>query len=319
MKNKKIITVLVLCICTIWSVYVVTISVQNGSDTDVSDRGRDICIEQDESANDDDYSMQDLATVPQCIWGTWVVTAELHGQYGWGECRNVPQGMTVKFTPTGYTFQNEYKEVSGYSGSLIAIADRDGYYREAGRFRELGMEGDYYFMFYPEWDDWKEGIGYGWEYILISGTELIIPEARNGMYKMEKIEGYAEPDDKADHIRINPYHSMCYGTWEITERLGESCQDVKIGDKLDIQEDKGCVVSCRIMDRKEECVGKVAEWIGLRDGNKYLVSCSFSEDYFWDYMIMKDGMAAVLVKGGCIYQIKRISDPEKDCIYYELG
>lgn len=112
--NKKIITVLVLCICVIWSLYAVTISVQNGSDTNGSDTGRDICAGQDESAIDDDYSMQDLVAVPQCIWGTWVVTAELHGQYGWGECHKVPQGMTVKFSPTGFTFQNKYKEVSGY-------------------------------------------------------------------------------------------------------------------------------------------------------------------------------------------------------------
>lgn len=321
MKNKRIITVLVLCICTIWSIYAVTILVQNGSDTDVPDRGRDICAGQDgdESADDDDYSMQDLATVPQCIWGTWVVTAELHGQSGWDECRNVPQGMTVKFSPTGFSFQDEYKEVSGYSCSLIAIADTHEYYREVGQFRELGMEGDYYVKFYPEWDDWKEKIGYGWEYILISGTELVIPEARSGMYRMEKIEEYDGSNDKSGHIRISPYRSMCYGTWEITEQLGESCQTVKIGDELNMQEDKGYVVLCRIVDRKEECVERAAEWIGLSDENKYLIICYFSEEYFWDYMVIKDGMTAVIVKEGCMYQIKRISDPEKDCIYYELG
>lgn len=319
MMNRKIVIVLGLCICIIWSVYAVTISVQNESDTDVSDRGQDICAGQDESVTDADYNIQDLATVPQCIWGTWVMTAELHGQSGWGECRNVPQGMTVEFSPTGFSFQNEYKEVSGYSCSLIAIADINEYYRETGKFCELGMEGDYYLMFSPDWDDWKEEIGHGWEYILISGTELVIPEARNGMYRMKKIEEYDEPNDKSDHIRISPYRSMCYGIWEITEQLGESCQDVKIGDELDMREDKGYVVSCRIVDRSEECVEWAAEWIGLSDGNKYLIICYFSEEYFGDYMVIKDGMTAVIVKEGCMYQIKRISDPEKDCIYYELG
>ena len=68
MMNRKIVIVLGLCICIIWSVYAVTISVQNESDTDVSDRGQDICAGQDESVTDADYNIQDLATVPQCIW-----------------------------------------------------------------------------------------------------------------------------------------------------------------------------------------------------------------------------------------------------------
>ncbi len=320
MKNKKIGIVLVLlCICIIWSVYAVTISVQNRSDTDVSDREQDICSGQDESATDADCSIQDLATVPQCIWGTWVVTAELHGQFGWGECCNVPQGITIEFSPTGFSFQGEYKEVAGYSCSIIAIADTNEYYRETGKFGELGMEGDYYLLFSLNWDDWKEEIGYGWEYILISGTEMVIPEARSGMYRMEKIGEYDGPNDKTDHIRMSPYRSMCYGIWEITEQLGESCQSVKIGDELDMREDTGYIVSCRIVDRSEERVDRAAEWLGLGDGNKYMVICYFKEDYFWDYMIMKDGMTAVLVKGEYMYQIIRISDPEEDCIYDEIG
>ena len=38
-----------------------------------------------------------------------------------------------------------------------------------------------------------------------------------------------------------------------------------------------------------------------------------------EYMIIKDGMTAVLVKGEYIYHVKRVSDPEKDCIYEEFG
>ena len=30
-------------------------------------------------------------------------------------------------------------------------------------------------------------------------------------------------------------------------------------------------------------------------------------------------MTAVLVKGEYIYQVNRVSDPEKDCIYEEFG
>ena len=63
MMNRKIVIVLGLCICIIWSVYAVTISVQNESDTDVSDRGQDICAGQDESVTDADYNIQDLGNM----------------------------------------------------------------------------------------------------------------------------------------------------------------------------------------------------------------------------------------------------------------
>lgn len=46
-----------------------------------------------------------------------------------------------------------------------------------------------------------------------------------------------------------------------------------------MQEDKGYVVLCRIVDRKEECVEKAAKRIRLGERNKYLIRCYFSEDY----------------------------------------
>lgn len=52
-----------------------------------------------------------------------------------------------------------------------------------------------------------------------------------------------------------------------------------------MQEDKGYVVLCRIVDRKEECVEKVAERIRLGERNKYLIRCYFSEDYLGDYVV----------------------------------
>ena len=269
--------------------------------------------------DDTNLNIQDLDMIPQCFWGTWVMTAELHGQYGWGECRNEFQGLSVKFAPTGFTFQNEYSEVSAYSCSIIAIADIDGYYREAGQFRELGLVGDYYLKFYPKWDNYEDEIGWLWEYILVSETELVIPDARSGMYRMEKVEGYTETEDESDYLEIFPYQSICYGIWEVTEELEEPCQFVDIGYKLGTFGKPGSFDYCRVLDRNEKTVDEIAELIGLSDGNEYLIYCKFSADYFWDYMIIKDGMTAILVKGECLYQVKRISNPEKDGIYEELG
>lgn len=43
------------------------------------------------------------------------MTAQWHGEYGWGECYNDLKGTTICFTLTSFTFQNESSHVSGYS------------------------------------------------------------------------------------------------------------------------------------------------------------------------------------------------------------
>jgi len=304
MKNRKTtVIVIIILICVLLEQFTVKIIMQD----------------RQKSMNDIDLNIQNLDMVSQCFWGTWVMTAQLHGEYGWGECHNGLQGMSVKFTPTSFTFQNDYSEVSAYSCSLIAIADISGYYREAGQFQELGLEGDYYLEFYPEWDNREDEIGCSWEYILVSETELLIPEARNGMYRMEKVKEYFGMEEEMDYLRINPFRSIYYGIWEVTEELGAPNQFVNTGDTLETRGEPNSFDFCRILDRNEKNVDEIAELIKLGDKNKYVVYCKFSEDYFWDYMIIKDGMTAVLIKGKCIYQVQRISDPEEDGIYYELG
>ena len=52
--------------------------------------------------------------LPQCFWGTWVMTEQWHGEYGWDEyCREL-RGLPLKFTPTGFSFQD------GKSAATIA-------------------------------------------------------------------------------------------------------------------------------------------------------------------------------------------------------
>ena len=60
----------------------------------------------------------------------------------------------------------------------------------------------------PKWDNWEDGVGRLWEYILVSETELVIPDARSGMYRMEKVEGYTETEDESDYLEIIPYRSQ---------------------------------------------------------------------------------------------------------------
>ncbi len=182
----------------------------------------------------------------------------------------------------------------------------------------MGLEGQYYLKFYPHWDDLNDAIGLLWDYILVSETELIIPDARSRMYRMEKVEEYPVMEDEADCLEIIPYQSICYGLWEVTEEIGESYAPISTGYKIGTFGNPCSFDYCRVLDRYEESVDEMAELIGLGDGNNYLIYCKFSKDYFWDYMIIKDGMTAVIIKEECMYKVKRISNPEKDCIYDEF-
>ena len=267
MKNKKIGIVLVLCICIIWSLYAVTIPIQSGFDITVFDGSTDINDGQDEYANDINYTIQDFNRISQCFWGTWMMTEELHGQDGWKECRDEFQGLTVKFSPGKFSYQNESREIPYYYCEIIAIENADGYFREAGEFQELGLEGQYYLKFYPHWDDLNDAIGLLWDYILVSETELIIPDARSRMYRMEKVEEYPVMEDEADCLEIIPYQSICYGLWEVTEEIGESYAPISTGYKIGIFGNPCSFDYCQVLDRYEESVDEMAELIGLGDGN----------------------------------------------------
>lgn len=171
---------------------------------------------------------------------------------------------------------------------------------------------------FPEWENLDDKIGWYWEYILLSDTELVIPEARSGMYKMEKVEEYIEPNNEIDSLSVCKYYGLHYGTWEITKQLGNPCQYVSIGDRLEIRKKKKLIDFCRVLNRKVKSVDEIAKQIGLNDNNNYLIYCRFTENHFWEYMLIQDGMNAIIVKGDYWYQVHRISDPEKDGIYNEL-
>lgn len=320
MKNKKInFFVLMILICMFSVFHIANRMAHDKKDKDVNNVKMNIYSSHDENTDNADHNIQDLTYVPQCFMGTWVMTAELHGQDGWVKPCSDIQNLTVKFTPTVFCFQNDHSEVSSYSCSIIAIENINRYYHEAWQFRELGLEGDYYLILTPKWDKREDQIGWFSEYVMVSETELIIPDARTGMYKMRKVEEYPQSEYELVHLIVTPYRSICYGVWEVTERIGKPCQSVDIGYKLGTWGTTGSFEYCRVLNRKEKPVDYFAKLTGLGNGNKYFVYCKFSENYFWDYMIIKDGMTAVLVKGEYIYQVKRISDPEKDCIYEEFG
>lgn len=47
-----------------------------------------------------------------------------------------------------------------------------------------------------------------------------------------------------------------------------------------------------------------------KEGDELIVFFEISEDYDWDFMIVKDGMTAVVMKGENLYWVERKSDPD---------
>ena len=65
---------------------------------------------------------------------------------------------------------------------------------------------------------------------------------------------------------------------------------------------------------KNEKISDLAELMDTGN-NAYICCYKFSRNYFWDEMIIQDGMTAIVVKDGNLYWAKRKSDPVADGIY----
>ena len=110
---------------------------------------------------------------------------------------------------------------------------------------------------------------------------------------------YATVKDTIKGQNIIPFRCNCV---EKPNRLAEI---ERIKENIDDCKENGV---CKYLMNLNE------EW----DNNNYLIYCRFAENHFWEYMLIQDGMNAIIVKGDYWYQVHRISDPEKDGIYNEL-
>ena len=90
-----------------------------------------------------------------------------------------------------------------------------------------------------------------------------------------------------------------------------------IGEVFTTSKELNSFNACRVFSVWDEEVYELAELIDTGD-NTYVGCFEFSEEYYWDEMIMKDGMTAILVKGNDLYWAERKSDPVEDGIYHEL-
>ena len=264
-----------------------------------------------------DYLIEDI----QCVWGTWVITEVWAGS----SCLEDDEliGTKVKILPESFSFGDDTsEEIIGYTTEVLAVIGRDEHFREIGTYHELGMIGDYFLKFGPEWDDYKLNIFRFTDFILLSETEMMIPCARSGRILLEKVqEDHVVEADTP--LLVGVYtHSVCYGEWIITDAIktdGTLEEELYIGAKLQTSKQMGSFTSCRALGRSVEAVDELADLVGINANNQYIICYNLSEDYSWEQMICIDDMTAVLVKGSNLFRVKRISDPMEDRIYNEIG
>ena len=256
--------------------------------------------------------------INQCIWGTWVITEVWYGS----SCHKEDKlkNTVINILPQSFSYgEKTSTELEGYQESLIAIKNNEkDYYYEIETFQNLGMNGDYYLMFYPWWDDYKKDIFPFSHFVLLSETEMMFPMGGHDRCMLQKIENFDATE--GDIPLIAGERDTCRGKWYITEKITKDKMlknDSYVGQIVTVKEEE--LASCRVFGRSEEKIEELADLIGVGNENKYLVCYNFPEDYIWDQMICVDDRTAVLVKGSELFRAKRISDPEEDLIYNELG
>ena len=255
--------------------------------------------------------------INQCIWGTWVITEVWYGYSLHNEDERT--NTIIKILPQSFSYgEKTSTELEGYGESLIAIEDNDKVYYFIDTFQNLGMKGDYYLNFYPRWDEYKKDIFPFSHFVLLSETEMMFPVGGHDRCMLQKIENFDAAE--GDIPLMAGDRDACCGKWFITEKITKDKMlknDSCVGQIVTVKEEE--LASCRVFGRSEEKIDELAVLIGIGNENKYLVCYDFPEDYIWDQMICVDDRTAVLVKGSELFRAKRISDPEEDLIYNELG
>ncbi len=254
------------------------------------------------------------AEIQQCIWGEWRINEMYFGGAGWQECEDERKGVCIQFLPDKIVYDGQAAGVTTYHNQLLAIEDRNALFHEV-KLKDLGFAGDYFLEFEASYTDIRQDVCPFSFFLLLNDTELIILSGR-AMYKAEKtgeIEEY-KPLEASDS------YSMCYGSWEIignVEGKEETKSEQHIEKEFMTSKELNSFAACRVFSVKNEKVYELANLMDV-DNNTYVCCYEFSEDYYWDEMIMKDRMTAILIKENKWYWAKRKSDSVENGVYHEL-
>ncbi|MBD5530655.1 MAG: hypothetical protein HDQ98_00420 [Lachnospiraceae bacterium] len=260
-----------------------------------------------------------FADVPQCLWGKWVVMEKwVNSIYGWEA--NVEDGWigtSIELYPHNFGFENQSDERM-YYGHVMAVEDPWKYYYEVGRYWELDISGDYYFIFEfsIEHEPKEMQEVYASSCILVSENEMVVFAPRHVAYKLEKTECYDVGEDDGSFEVDSLSYDICRGVWKAVKAVRtDGTLDLTDCMETRLVLSKYKKLSWRILGRSNETVDRFARLIGVGENNGYLVCFNLYETWFWDQMILIDDMTAILVKGDNLFWAIRTSDPVEDRIY----
>ena len=248
----------------------------------------------------------------QYIWGVWQITGIRNGDT-WDEADELV-GAVYELMPEGCSYKSEtwsYNvELGGYEASPIVgwfeyhiedmLPASAGYYISFGEIKpnEQYVRSDSAFS----------------PCILTGEKEMLVFLGRK-VYRMEKMVDYADIVEEKDFFRAD--YGLWSGEWEVTEVLKSKEQDAEkyIGTCFsteDMEDNEIC--DFYLVDIGEKSIEKLVEAMGLE--NEFCVDFyEFSEDCFWDKMIIKDETTVVLVKDDNYFWAKRTSGTDKAGLY----
>lgn len=262
-----------------------------------------------------------FADISQCIWGKWVVTEKwVNSIYGWEA--NVEDGWigtSIELYPHNFGFENQSDERM-YYGHVMAVEDPWKYYYEVGRYWELDISGDYYFVFEfsIEHEPKEMQEVFASSCILVSENEMVVFAPRHVAYKLEKTECYDVGEDDGSFEVDSLSYDIYRGVWKAVKAVRtDGTLDLTdcMETRLVLRESKYKKITWRVLGRSNETVDRFARLIGVGENNGYLVCYNLYEMCFWDQMILIDDMTAILVKGDNLFWAIRTSDPVEDRIY----
>ena len=246
----------------------------------------------------------------QYIWGVWQITGIREGDT-WDETDELvgavyemlPESCSYKSKTWSYTV-----ELGGYEASPIVR------WFEYNIGNMLPTPAGYYLSF----GEVKPGEEYARSRsafspcILTDEKEMLAFWGRR-VYRMEKVVDYDDIVEGKDFFRAD--YGLWSGEWVVTEVLKSEKHDAEeyIGMNFSTMEDNE-ICDFYLVDIGEKSIEKLVEAMGL-ENEFFVVFYEFSEDCFWDKMILKDEMTVVLVKDNNYFWAKRMSEKDPAGLY----
>ena len=248
----------------------------------------------------------------QYIWGVWQITGIREGDT-WDETDELvgavyemlPESCSYKSKTWSYTV-----ELGGYEASPIVR------WFEYNIGNMLPTPAGYYLSF----GEVKPGEEYARSRsafspcILTDEKEMLAFWGRR-VYRMEKVVDYDDIVEGKDFFRAD--YGLWSGEWVVTEVLKSEQHDAEeyIGMNFSTKSmEDNEICDFYLVDTGEKSIEKLVEAMGL-ENEFFVVFYEFSEDCFWDKMILKDEMTVVLVKDNNYFWAKRMSEKDPAGLY----